>query len=153
MVVVRNIVILSILESLEPNLAADVALHAMYSAFLTPRLRKEIRDVWTWLIDDRNALVGRGKIRFSLANELDSLFRALYFSAYTTETAQESLANGMNHPSRIDYLHRYLSNLRPGHRLSTIHYRNSGILAPFAADISGFIYPNRLVSQSFYYFH
>jgi hypothetical protein len=119
----------------------------MYSAFLTPRLRQELRSVWGRLIDD-DAIAGIGKIQFSLTSISKSILMDMYYSTYETETARINMTMGMNHPSRIDYLHRYLAALRPGHRLAAMHSRETGILAPFAADLSGFIYPNRLVSQS-----
>jgi len=142
---IRNTILLSIFEDLEPDLAAEVAVHVMYSAFLTPRIRKELRGVWGRLVgdDDLSSCSGMNKIRYTLESGTYSFMRAMYTSSYSTDIARESMNNSMNHPCRIDYVHRYLSCLRPGHRLSTMRHRQSGILAPFSADTSGFIYPNR----------
>jgi len=83
------------------------------------------------------------KIRYTLESDTYSLMRAMYTSSYSTDIARDSMNDSMNHPCRIDFVDRYLSCLRPVHRLSTMHHRQSGILAPFSADTSGFIYPNR----------
>lgn len=148
LVTARNIVILSVLHDLEPELAADVALHASYSAFLTPRLRRELRNIWGWIIDDDEGSAGTGTITFALRGKVYSVLREMYRSDYTAEETRKTMADAIVHPSRIDYRDRYLASLRPGHRLSSMHYWSTNIVAPFAADLSAFIYPNRLVHRA-----
>lgn len=51
-------------------------------------------------------------------------------------------------PQRKDYRDRYMSGLKPSHRLGFSRFRDSGILAPFSLDTSDFTEPNRSVCQS-----
>ncbi|KAG6818498.1 hypothetical protein H0H93_004552, partial [Arthromyces matolae] len=135
-VVGYNIVVLWALlnPSLEPDEAAELALHLMYSSMLTPSMSDFLSRNLSVLHDLNRgrhssvATTGEGKLVIKLQpGDLDVIMEMLQSK---------------------DYSDRYLNALEPAHRLGFTHYRSSGILAPFSLDISTFSEPNRLLYSS-----
>jgi hypothetical protein len=140
----RNIIVLTAFEFREPELAAEIGLHMMHSAFLTPSLWHEFRKVCILVLPPDDILPGR-KIRFAKDFARGAVAHSICLSKYGLETARKNMEDVMSNPSRVDYWERHLANLKPAHRLAFAHFRETGVLASFGADTSGFIIPNRYV--------
>jgi hypothetical protein len=139
--------------------AAELALHLMYSSALklesAAYLYKCINLIYSqgglegsiltsWRMNTR----GKGKLHLNhMVRDLDQSLGML-LSGYKLSEALKNMRATMFNPSRVDYLDRHLATLQPAHRLAFVHFRESGILAPFSADTSHFIEPNRCVQRS-----
>lgn len=156
LVVNRNIIILHTLltsgDALEE--AAECALHLMYSAVLTPvmlahlyRSLNAICDQNAWqgypLPSARWSTRGRGEIRVTQPFSNTRSLLQMLLSTYGLPEALKNMHDIMFNPSRLDYRDRYIADLEPSHRVAFMHYRKSGIVAPFSYDTSHFTQPNR----------
>ncbi|KAJ7114112.1 hypothetical protein C8R44DRAFT_231191 [Mycena epipterygia] len=152
-VVNRNLVILYTLLTAGADVveAAELAVHLMYSAALTPAMAKHVRACTEAIYGTHGAqsgvwdTKGAGKIR-SLQRFSDlQLALKMFRSKYKFSTALASMHSVMWSPERVDYRDRYLSALEPSHRVGFSRFRTTGVLAPFAVNVSHFTEPNRLI--------
>ncbi|KAJ3999912.1 hypothetical protein F5050DRAFT_1734787 [Lentinula boryana] len=173
-VTVRNILILYALLRDGPSLelAAEAALHLMYSAALRSSDSSELRhcinavygDVMSVLVQSpafssiirknscgmrRKSFSIRGVGTLSIEQDASNLFGEALTMLQASQNLQDSrkaMHDVMLSPERVDYRDRYLSGLKPSHRLSFLRFRESGVLLPFAdADLETFQEPNRLL--------
>lgn len=152
-VVNRNLVMLFVLLTAGADIveAAELAVHLMYSAALSPAMAKYIRQCTETIYGThgRESGVwdtrGTGKIRslqwISHIQPALQMFR----STYKLPGALANMRSVMWSPERVDYRDRYLSTLEPGHRVAFSRFRTTGVLAPFAVDVQHFTEPNRWV--------
>jgi hypothetical protein len=156
LVVNRNIVILHALLTSGDALdeAAECALHLMYSAALTPvmlaHLHRSIDAIYgqnAWQghpsPSARWRTRGRGEIRATQHFSNMRPVLQMFLSTYGLPEALKNMHDIMFNPSRVDYRDRYIANLEPSHRMAFMHYRKSGVVAPFSYDTGHFTQPNR----------
>jgi hypothetical protein len=139
----RNVVLLLMLGAISDDaLAADIALHFWYSAFLPHEYRLKITGKIMEILRWRSAkdstslpfpLGSRSKLFFAIPPEsFEAAFPNLYTYRSTTET--KAKYNQMrNAPSRQELRDRMYANLRPSHRVAFQKYRRSGVVLPFGA--------------------
>ncbi|KAJ6568381.1 hypothetical protein DFH09DRAFT_1467346 [Mycena vulgaris] len=155
-VVNRNLVILFVL--LTPGIdavdAAELAVHLMYSAALTPAMADYCRQCTEAVYSVHGAhsgvwdTRGAGKVRsLQRISDLQPVLQ-MFRSRYILSTALASMRSVMWNPTRVDYVDRHLSSLEPGHRVSFARFRRTGVLASFTTDVSHFTEPNRLIFSS-----
>ncbi|KAJ3732960.1 hypothetical protein DFJ43DRAFT_269280 [Lentinula guzmanii] len=173
-VTVRNILILYALlrDGRSPELAAETALHLMYSAALRSSDSSELRhcinavygDVMSVFVQSpafssiirmnscgmrRKSFPIRGVGTLSIEQDASNLFGEALTKLQASHNLQDSrkaMHDVMLSPERVDYRDRYLSGLKPSHRLSFLRFRESGVLLPFAdADLETFQEPNQLL--------
>jgi hypothetical protein len=66
-------------------------------------------------------------------------------SRFSIYDADQSRRHVMLNPSRTDYLHRYMSGLKPGERVCCDNFRRYGLLLPFGALNAHLNVANRLI--------
>ncbi|KAJ7663898.1 hypothetical protein DFH06DRAFT_1393758, partial [Mycena polygramma] len=152
-VVNRNLVILFVLLNAGADVAeaAELAVHLMYSAALTPAMADYVRQCTETIYATHGAQSGAwdtrgvGKIR-SLQWKSDiQLALKMFRSTYELPDALKSMRSVMWSPERVDYRDRYLFTLEPGHRIAFSRFRATGVLVPFTVDVRHFTQPNRLL--------
>jgi hypothetical protein len=157
-VVNRNLVILFVLLTAGTDVveAAELAVHLMYSAALTPAMAEYVRKCTETIYGSHGAQSGEwntrgaGKIRsLQRFSDLQVAFQMLR-SQYKLSDALASMHSMLLAPGRVDYRDRHLSYLEPSHRVSFSRFRRTGVLAPFSADVNHFTEPNRWVEWIFY---
>lgn len=152
-VVNRNLVILFVLLTAGADVAeaAELAVHLMYSAALTPAMASYVRQCTEVIYGTHGPYSGAwdtrgaGKLRSLQWMSHIQLALRMFRSQYNLTTALANMRSVMYSPARVDYRDRYLASLEPNHRLAFSRFRTTGVLAPFATDISHFTEPNRLV--------
>lgn len=156
LVVGHNLVVLCALLSPEYPVedAAELALNLMYSTALTPSMSSSLSQIMLKLSNTPPSQTvsvptsGKGTIQTTiLPRNLEPTF-AILRSSYDLRAAREGYYNIMLSPQRKDYRDRYMSGLKPSHRLGFSMFRELGILAPFSLNTSDFTEPNRFVNQS-----
>ncbi|KAF7345460.1 hypothetical protein MVEN_01564100 [Mycena venus] len=152
-VVNRNLVILFVLLTAGADVAeaAELAVHLMYSAALTPAMANYVRQCIETIYGTHGPQSGvwdtrgAGKLR-SLQRMSDiQLALQMFRSQYKLQVAFANMHSVMWSPERVDYRDRYLASLEPGHRVSFYRFRTTGVLAPFSVDVGHFTEPNRLL--------
>ncbi|KAJ4470184.1 hypothetical protein J3R30DRAFT_3301570 [Lentinula aciculospora] len=160
----RNLVILYALLNPEPSIdeAAELALHLMYSAVLNASgaayLQRCLDDIYGSQFDSHN---GDFSFRISLNTRGEGKIRSLQtvagvkqpletFTAtvYGLAVALKNRWTVLDAPENGDSWDRFLSRLRPSHRMAFKRFRETGVLAPFSVDTSSFMHPNRLMFSS-----
>ncbi|KAJ7237269.1 hypothetical protein B0H12DRAFT_108636 [Mycena haematopus] len=152
-VVNRNLVILFVLLTAGANIvdAAELAIHLMYSAALTPAMANYVQQCIETIYGTHGPQSGiwdtRGTGKICSLQWMRDIHPALemFRSKYKLPAALANMHSVMWSPERVDYRDRYLSTLEPNHRLAFSRFRTTGVLAPFAVDISHFTEPNRLL--------
>ncbi|KAG6809792.1 hypothetical protein H0H92_014721 [Tricholoma furcatifolium] len=156
LVVGHNVVVLWALlnPDLTIDIAAEFALHLMYSSLLTVEMSEFLssKGITNLLRDLTNgqrtsiSIRGKGKLHVMLDPDsgLGGTIRMLG-TTYGYRAAVNAYTKIMCNILRQDYTDRHLNNLEPTHRLAFSRYRASGILAPFSLDVSHFVEPNRLL--------
>ncbi|KAF8880175.1 hypothetical protein BD779DRAFT_1100242 [Infundibulicybe gibba] len=155
-VVNRNLVALFVLLSPGPSIeeAAEMAIHAIYSCALTSHMETHLRRCIDKIYGDpgrdgfRNTsfnMRGKGKLSIVQNTSGIDLIRTMLNSTYQLTTAINGMHQTMLNSQRTDYVERFLCFLEPQHRLGTVRFRKSGVLAPFSLDLVHFTHPNRLL--------
>lgn len=152
-IVARNIILILILATIpDENLAADIALHFWYSAWM-PREYKERIEVliaqflhdWC-LVDDLSSTLSFGAHGCLHCHDVLGLIRYLRHIVMPTDDPDELRAeydSVRQSIRRRDFHDRRYLGLRPSHRVAVEKYRRHGIVLPFGADDSEFKEPNR----------
>lgn len=132
--------------------AAEVATHLMYSAAVSKSaiasLHKSANTMYgqPWQSFAFRYFDTRGRGHIALAYREKDLAPSLemLFSSYTLSEALGSRDATVfsQAPSQMDYLDRDYTCLEPGHRAASMHFRKTGILAPFSHDTKEFVEPN-----------
>ncbi|KAF8800718.1 hypothetical protein BYT27DRAFT_7342339 [Phlegmacium glaucopus] len=150
-VICRNIVLLIILGTIPDEIiAADVALHFWYSAFIPVEYSQQILGVLTSFIKHRSesqnsrvfSLGPHSTLSCSLTPEAKKYFLHLISSSISMGDAQDEYDRVRNAPSRRDYRDRMYEGLRPSHRVAFQEFRRFGIVLPFGAMNAHFNVPN-----------
>ncbi|KAF8636838.1 hypothetical protein AX17_003230 [Amanita inopinata Kibby_2008] len=145
-VVFRNIVLLFILGSTEDqSLAADVALHFWYSAFLPAVYRTRISALTTAFLSklyDIHPLGPLSNLQCFVPTNVKEYFSHLASSSFAVAEAREEYDRVRNNPSRGDYRDRMYLLLRPSHRVAFKVFRLFGLILPFGALNAHFNVPN-----------
>ncbi|RDB16003.1 hypothetical protein Hypma_003582 [Hypsizygus marmoreus] len=154
----RNLVILYALLSAGPTIeeSAELATHLMYSAALPAASAAYLRGCICVIYGDgasdgdmsfQSSLRTRGAGRIHSMQTTIAMRRPLemFLSTYELRKGIDSMQSVMFDPLREDNRDRYLTGLKPAHRLAVMHYWRSGILAPFSLEIKDFSQPNRLM--------
>ncbi|KAL4268876.1 MUB1/samB family protein [Pleurotus pulmonarius] len=155
-IVARNILILHTLlaDDHTPQEAAEAAVHLMYSSFLSREIADHLQHSLMDILDNNDVfsrpmfelnIEGNGRLNSVSHPTVISFLDTLVTVVYSRSAAAQSRDGVMMAPSRIDYLDRHLSLLRPPHRLSFLRNRKTGILAPFGTDVAHFTEPNKLM--------
>ncbi|KAJ4468726.1 hypothetical protein J3R30DRAFT_1598287 [Lentinula aciculospora] len=172
-VTTRNILILYALlrNGPSPELAAESAIHFMYSAALCPSDSSELRHcidaVYGEMMSVSQSLASRfiatlnpndmlkksfpirGGGSLSIAQYAVNLFGkplAILQATHSIKDCLKAMHDVVLSPERVDYRDRYLSGLRPSHRLSWLRFHESGVLLPFAdPELRKFQDPNQLL--------
>lgn len=156
LVVGHNLVVLCALLSPEYPVedAAELGLNLMYSMALTPSMSSSLSQIMLKLSNTRPSQTisvstsGKGSIQTTIRpRDLELTFEMLR-SSYDLRTARQGYYDIMLSPQRKDYRDRYMSCLKPSHRLGFSVFRELGILAPFSLNTSDFTEPNRFVNPS-----
>ncbi|KAJ3878463.1 hypothetical protein F5051DRAFT_230379 [Lentinula edodes] len=159
----RDLVILYALLNPEPSIdeAAELAVHLMYSAALSAPsaayLQRCLDDVYGSQYDGhtgdfsfRTCLSTRGEGKICSLQTVAGVRSPLemFMSTYNLAVALKNRWKVLAAPENVDTWDRFLSRLRPNHRMAFKRFRETGILAPFAVDTSKFTHPNRLMFSS-----
>ena len=147
-IVCRNIVLLLILGNI-PNeiIAADVALHFWYSAFMPVEYENLIFYVVTTFLNRGNQFlqvpVGpTSNISCIIPTEAMGVLMYFVRTSLSIGAAQGEYERVRNAPSRKDYRDRMYAGLKPAHRVAFQEYRRFGIVLPFGAYNAHFNVPN-----------
>lgn len=168
-VVARNLLLLLLAMSCNPENAAALMLHLWYSAFLSPDIFQGLVNTIVPLIeaaislnpkeegcelaDDSEIVQVKWKrndalLTATLPREDWNAISALFPS---TPVNQGRVAIGEANtlrlsvtlaPSRRDYRERAMFRLPPSWRLATFRFRGMGVLLPYATSCDGFDIPN-----------
>ncbi|KAF8828112.1 hypothetical protein HHX47_DHR4000546 [Lentinula edodes] len=171
----RNIIILYALlrHGNPPELAAETAVHLMYSAALRSSDSSELFHCIKTVYGDvmsvyqspmfvsfisrlspndvrKKSFPIRGAGSLSIAQSAVKIFGeplAMLRATHTLNDSRKAMHDVMLSPHRVDYRDRYLSGLQPSHRLSFLRFRESGVLLHFADHVGSetFQDPNRLL--------
>ncbi|GAW04483.1 hypothetical protein LENED_006279 [Lentinula edodes] len=159
----RDLVILYALLNPEPSIdeAAELAVHLMYSAALSAPsaayLQRCLDDVYGSQYDGhtgdfsfRTCLSTRGEGKICSLQTVAGVRSPLemFMSTYNLAVALKNRWKVLAAPENVDTWDRFLSRLRPNHRMAFKRFRETGVLAPFAVDTSRFTHPNRLMFSS-----
>ncbi|KIO33875.1 hypothetical protein M407DRAFT_17476 [Tulasnella calospora MUT 4182] len=157
-VAIRNLIILGML--LDPcgpsiELAAEAALHALYSASLTSA---QYDFVGEWM--DRVSELGQrpsqpfhGEIKFNSDTSMEwlypeqvgTLLQRIKAASYSKAQSEADRRRVMLSSQRLDYRELYYIHLRPRHRVGHSHWLDTGVLLPFGQPVDSFDQPNRLL--------
>ncbi|EKM78526.1 hypothetical protein AGABI1DRAFT_101197 [Agaricus bisporus var. burnettii JB137-S8] len=146
----RNMVLLLILGTITDEvLAADIALHFWYSAFLPIEYRMKITAQILEYIDGLSKSESLSIPLGHLSNLFVGISReavvtslTAYFSLSSVSDIQSEYDRVRNTPSRRDFRDRMYAKLRPAHRVAFQEYRRFGIVLPFGAVNAHFNAPN-----------
>jgi len=145
----RNIVLLLILGNVsDETIAADMALHFWYSAFLPMEYRMQLSALLgEFLQKAKDGMVSIPLGPFStistfLSKEVTSIF--LHFMSFSLSIGdiQDEYDRVRSAPSRRDYQDRMYTTLKPSHRVAFQEFRRFGIVLPFGAPNAHFNRPN-----------
>lgn len=157
-VALRNQLILSVLLEVEDKfLAADIALHLWYSAFIPSEYELRIISAATARLvkwknhssssEPESDATESTRLMLHLSDavhaEFFSLSNQIESKVPDTESAANEFSNVMFAAHRIDYHDRYHCKLKPAHRLAMRDYRSFGLVLPFGAANPHFNSPNR----------
>ncbi|KAJ3758767.1 hypothetical protein EV360DRAFT_94465 [Lentinula raphanica] len=163
----RNLIILYALLNPEPSIdeAAELAIHLMYSAVLSAPcaafLQRSLDDIYRSTQSDGDNGIdissfrvglntrGRGKIySFQTIAGIKPPLEVFTSTTYSLNTALQDRSRILGAPENVDSWDRFLSRLRPSHRMAFQCFRETGVLAPFSVDTNRFTHPNRLMFSS-----
>ncbi|XP_006455358.1 hypothetical protein AGABI2DRAFT_226828 [Agaricus bisporus var. bisporus H97] len=148
----RNMVLLTLLGTISDELlAADIALHFWYSAFLPYEYRMKvtgkIMEILRWkAADDSEGLsfpLGpRSTLLVGMPPESIKAAFANWSTCLSTTETRAEYHRMRKAPSRRDLYDRMYANLRPSHRVAFQGFRRSGVVLPFGASHAHFDIPN-----------
>lgn len=69
----------------------------------------------------------------------------MFSSTYGLALALKNQRRVLDAPEDVDSWDRFLSKLKPNHRMAFKRFRETGVLAPFSTDTGIFTHPNRYV--------
>ncbi|OJA14610.1 hypothetical protein AZE42_07966 [Rhizopogon vesiculosus] len=145
-VVARNLTTLLILGTVSnETLAADMALHFWYSAFMPVEYCTKIMTMVASLMlrEDPQPLGPHSSMECSLPLATEQFFPQYgSFTHISMADARKEYDRVRNAPSRQDFRDRMYARLKPSHRLAFQEYRRSGIVLPFGAMNAHFNAPN-----------
>ena len=151
-IVCHNIIILLILgTTLDKTMAADIALHFWYSAFMPSEYRTSFSAIITlWM--KRTIDQGFGSLVIPLGQHSSLTCTitkpmCIYFghyisTAFSVPEIQNQYDKVRNAPSRGDYRDRMYAALRPSHRVTFLKFRQFGLVLPCGAPNAHFNVPN-----------
>lgn len=135
------------------EVAAEVALHALYSSKLTTaqhtflhtlikrieglEREREVGLAGQW------ALGSHCTLKWAYPPEVGELLANIRAATYPMHKAEANRRRIMLAPSRIDYRDRYYTCLRRRHRAGFAHQRETGVLLPIGQPIDSFNTVNR----------
>ncbi|KAK2465500.1 hypothetical protein APHAL10511_002392 [Amanita phalloides] len=157
----RNLLILYALLSPGPSIeeAAELTAHLMYSTMLPATgaayLRRCVRATYgqspkPGQLSFQSCSGTRGKGKLYCMQLATAIKRPLemFFSSYDVDRASKSVQRTLWAPHRAEERVRFLTSLRPGHRLAFIRFWETGTLVPFSFGLGEFNHPNRLSFSS-----
>jgi len=150
MIVCRNILLLLILGNIPDKvIAADIALHFWYSAFIPTEYHFQISPLLLkFLLQTKEGkiIVPLGPcstLSCYLPGETSYFFHHIISASISIGDAQEEYDRVRNAPARGDLRDRMYAKLKPSHRVAFQEYRRFGIVLPFGAMNAHFNSPNR----------
>lgn len=142
----RNLLLLIILGTIpDQTIAADIALHFWYSAFIPVEYRFQLVMALTTFMDQRETarLGARSSLRWFFPDDgTKYLLSYCTPEALSVDEAQLEYNRVRNAPSRRDYVDRLYAKLKPSHRVAFQEFRRFGIVLPFGAPNAHFNTPN-----------
>ena len=148
-IICRNILLLLILGNIPDKVvAADVALHFWYSAFIPAEYHIQISQLLLEFLmktKDGEIMVPLGPcstLSCYLPEKASYLFDHWISSSISMAEAQEEYDRVRNAPARGDFRDRMYVRLNPSHRVAFQEYRRFGIVLPFGAVNAHFNTPN-----------
>lgn len=145
-VICRNIVLLLILGTIDDEvIAADVALHFWYSAFIPAEYIPQISNALLAFCRNESPvfpLGPRSTLSCCLPPSSKKYFLHFISSSISISDAQDEYDRVRNAPSRRDLRDRMYLRLRPSHRVAFQVFRRFGIVLPFGAVNAHFNCPN-----------
>jgi hypothetical protein len=148
-IVCRNIFLLLILGNIPDKVvAADIALHFWYSAFIPIEYHLQISHLWlTFLLQTKDGemtvpLGPCSTLSCYLPEDASYFFHHWTSSSISIGDAQEEYDRVRNAPARGDLRDRMYARLNPSHRVAFQEYRRFGIVLPFGAVNTHFNSPN-----------
>lgn len=148
-IVCRNVMLLLILGNIpDESVAADIALHFWYSAFMPMEYCLQLSVIASKFIPQTKngkiviPLGPYSTLSFCLPEEATHVFLSFISSTLTMDDSQKEYDRVRNAPSRGDYRDRMYARLKPSHRVAFQEYRRFGIVLPFGAINAHFNRPN-----------
>lgn len=149
-IVCRNIILLLIFGTISDEvLAADIALHFWYSAFIPAEHHVRISAIISSLLQDIGngvasflSLGPRSTLSFAVPEHAVMYIAHYAMPSFSLREIQDEYARVRNAPSRQDYRDRMYAKLKPSHRVAFQEYRRSGLVLPFGAMNTHFNTPN-----------
>ena len=145
----RNIALLLILGNVsDETIAADMALHFWYSAFLPSEYRVHLSVVLAAFLQKAKGSVSpiplgpRSTISTLLSKEVASYLLHFVSHSLSVSDIQNEYDRVRTAPSRRDYQDRMYASLKPSHRVAFQEFRRFGIVLPFGAPNAHFNRPN-----------
>ncbi|KIM26468.1 hypothetical protein M408DRAFT_72721 [Serendipita vermifera MAFF 305830] len=151
----RNLLILVTLMGVrDESLAADIALHLWYSAFIPVEYDARIRLATLTTLNTMESTPKGTFMDWSYDNGVQIIAHlsetaSAYYASYIQEdqidanTASDNRLHVLFSPHRIDYYHRCQCKLSPAHRTAMKRYRDWGLVHPFGAANIHFNVPNK----------
>ncbi|KAF7964996.1 hypothetical protein HWV62_1158 [Athelia sp. TMB] len=157
MVVARNMILLGILGKFNDVIAADIAVHFWYSAFIPMEYNSFVCFACMKMMEDfqeessrlsaklgDNACV-MGKLSIQTREVLSAAVTASLLSQTEVADASKELNRIRFEPSRKDRHDRWYTRLLPSHRLAALEFRRFGLVLPFGAANNRFNTPNNFL--------
>jgi len=148
-VVCRNLILLLIFGTIpDEAIAADIALHFWYSAFMPVEYRLKISSMLTSFMMESCPVATAFPLgphsTLSCALPSDVMPQLLHSvsSSLSLDDVQGEYNRVRTAPSRRDFRERMYARLKPSHRVAFQEFRRFGIVLPFGAPNSHFNVPN-----------
>jgi hypothetical protein len=149
--VCRNILLLLILGTISDTaMAAEIALHFWYSAFIPHEYRVQITATLSSFLQ-RTVENGpvfsiplgpRSTLSVCIPSGANEYFMHFISQSMSLDEVQREYDRVRTAPSREDFRERMYAQLRPSHRVAFQEYRRFGIVFPFGAVNAHFNTPN-----------
>jgi len=144
-VVCRNLILLLILGTImEEAIAADIALHFWYSAFMPEEYRLRLLSTLSSFVMQNCPVatafpLGPRSILFcALPQDVMPQLLHCMSSSLSMDDVQSEYDRVRTAPSRRDFRERMYAMLRPSHRVAFQEFRRFGIVLPFGAPNAHF---------------
>jgi len=129
-------------------IAADIALHFWYSAFMPGQYRLRLLSILSSFVTQNGpvatafSLGPHSTLSCALPPDVMPQFSHCVSLSLSLDDAQSEYDRVRTAPSRRDYRERMYAKLRPSHRIAFQEFRRFGIVLPFGAPNSHFNVPN-----------